>query len=98
MSSAPNPAQDPIQTFLPWANEDERKLRQRLLKAQTYATGLSASATSTRAQGLYRLIVTVAGERAFAPASCDELKDTADGLVRLLMVAQMFERTEGAHG
>lgn len=90
-------AADPVATFMPWASEAERKLRQRLLRAQALASAKVVSAESGPSRTLLWMITEVAGSWAFAPASADDLRDVADGMVRLLMVAEMFERVENCN-
>ncbi|MEA1015600.1 hypothetical protein [Sphingosinicella sp. LY1275] len=87
---------DPVRTFVPWAGDEERKLRQRLLKAQSFASARVMRSRSPKARALLWMIIETAGEWAFAPASCGDLKDVADGLVRLVLVVETFEMLETA--
>ena len=74
---------------------DHRTLvaRRRLLKAQQLAVSrVSSSSPSDAADTILNLVVQIAAHWAFAPASCEDLEDIANALLRLFVTASAFER------
>lgn len=88
-------AKDPIALFMPAAGPEERQLRQRLHNARVISSARAMTAVSEHARQLYWVVNEVASIWVFAPASTEELKDIADGLVKLFMTAATFDRIEG---
>ena len=85
---------DPIGLFMPWIGESERSLRRRLLKARNLASARAPACRSQRARTLLWMANEAAAEWMLAPADPEDLKQLADGLVRLFTVAGTFERLE----
>jgi deoxyribodipyrimidine photolyase len=83
---------------MPWVEGDERWLRNRLLMAQQLALTRSLTAQSPTAYALFLLIHETAAAHATAPASRANLRELREGLQRLFLVADMFERREGGRG
>ena len=74
---------------------DDRTLvaRKRLLKAQQLAVvRVSSSSGSEAAAIVFSLVTQLAAHWAFAPASCQDLEDVVDALLRLFLAANTFER------
>lgn len=88
-------ASDPVAMFVPWAAELERKLRRRLHNARNIAAARAVSTKSDNACSLYWMVNEVASAWVFAPATEEQLLDILDGLTRLFLVADMFQRIEG---
>lgn len=89
------PVPDAVSVFAPWAGEQEKLLRRRLRNAWTIASARGARSRSGNARQLYWQVAMVASEWTFARASLADLKDIADGLVRMFVAANVFERVEG---
>ena len=86
---------DEIRRFVPWVDDDELALRTRLRKARDLGAVRAVAATGhARSRTLYWMVADVAGEWMLSPASNDDLKDVADAMVRLFMVAGALERLE----
>jgi len=88
-------AKDPVSLFVPGASIEERKLRQRLHNASTIASMKAVNASSEHARSLFWMVNEVAFAWKFAPATAEDLKDIADALVRLFLVAGELQRLEG---
>lgn len=86
---------DPVDTFMPWIDEEEKALRQRLHRALTISAARAPTAVSKSARALYWQCNLVAAEWAFKRAPAADLEDIANALVRLFMAAGALERIEG---
>lgn len=91
-------AADPAGQMMSWTEGDERVLRNRLLRSQQYSARRARATRSETARRLLWLLNETAAAHATAPATVEELEDVADTLVRLALVANGFERWEGAGG
>jgi hypothetical protein len=83
---------DPIGLFLPGCPEDERKLRERLLRAREFATSKVVYLRSTNARILTWMLLETVSSHLYASASQDDLRDVLDQCLRLAMCADFFER------
>jgi hypothetical protein len=89
---------DPIGQMMPWTAGDERLLRNRLLRAQQYAATRALASTSPTARDLLWLINSTAAAQVTSRGSVEHLRDVADTLLRLTLVANGFERWENSRG
>ena len=78
--------------IVPWERESKQLTRERLLTIQRLATNRARACQNTMAQALFWDAVAVAAQRVFVPADESDLRDLADALVRLMLVAGAFER------
>ena len=86
---------DPVDAILPWIDEEERALRQRLHRAWAIGAARATRALSGSARALYWQSAQIASDWTFQPAPAAELKDIADALIHLFKAARTFERIEG---
>jgi hypothetical protein len=89
---------DPAGALMPWATEDQRMVRNRLLRALQFSARRAKQTRSESARQLLWLLNETAAAYVTASATDDDLRDVADTLTRLALVANGFERMEGAHG
>lgn len=89
---------DPLASFMPWIEEDERQLRRRVLRCQQMSSSSARNATSDRARTIYWIACDIAAETAFAPATTDHLKDILATLARMFMAAGSIEGWSNNHG
>jgi hypothetical protein len=82
---------------MPWSGAGERELRNGLLRFLQCSATRARAAQSATARELYWLINETAAKFATAPAGAEMLKDVRDGLIRLAMVADMYERLGDSH-
>jgi hypothetical protein len=99
MASEPNTPRsrildDPIGLFIPGCRNDERHLRERLLKAREIASSRVVHLRSANARILTWLLLETVTEHLYAPVTEDELRDAADQCLRLFMCSQFAERLE----
>lgn len=87
-------APDPIATFMPWLQDDERAMRQRILKARDTSAARAVLKAPSRSADLLWMANEIANERAFAPASMAELGDVVTALERLFSAARAMEIVE----
>jgi len=87
-------ALDAIGALMPWTDERERFLRNRLARAQQLGAMRARGARSETARSLFWLINETAGANLTSPSSIEGLEDLRAGLLRLFLVADMFERRE----
>ena len=85
----------PIRLHLPWISDDEHALRMRLFKARDLSALKAVAAEGhDRSRYLYWMVNELANEWLLSPAGKDDLRDLADTLVRLFMVAGALQRLE----
>ncbi len=101
MSSAPHriPSRvvdDPIGLFMPGCTDDERRLRERLLKAREFATARVVHLRSADARIFIWLLLDTVTVHLYASATLEELEDALAQCLRLSMCAQYSERLAGA--
>ena len=85
---------DPAWALMPWLDEGERAVRNRLLRAQQYSARRAQLTASKTARTLLWLINETAAAYVSSAASLDLLQDVADTLARLALAANGFERLE----
>ncbi len=86
--------EDPIGLFIPGCSDDERRLRERLLKAREIATSRVVGLRSSNARILLWLLLETVTDHLYAACSQEQLRDAADHCVRLFMCATHAERLE----
>jgi hypothetical protein len=90
---------DPVRTFFPWADEDERLIRHRLINAHYWASARAANdRRSVWSRELYGLIAGLASAHMLCPADKDTLRTVLETNVRLFMAATVLNRLEADHG
>lgn len=89
---------DPAGALMPWATESQREVRNRLFRAQSFSARRAQQTASPTAQQLLWLLNETAAAHVTSAASVEELKDIADTLARLALVANGFERMEARDG
>ena len=87
---------DPVARFRPWDSEETRNLRHRILKARDIAAVRARRSKVTIARTIFWLANELANDWVFVTASDDQLREIADSLVRLFLVAGSLERVEPA--
>jgi len=85
---------DLLDTFLPGCSDEERALRERIMRARDLATTRVTSLQSSHARSIAWIIVETATEWVFQPARLEQLRDVANHLTRLLMCAGFAEQME----
>lgn len=91
--SAPSQVRpDPVAAFMPWAQEEERSLRRRLLAFQQRAGTRSRQSEDDRARFQWMLAHEIAAESAFATAPAEHLQEVLQTITRIAMVAGSLER------
>ena len=83
---------DPLTTFMPWVKPDERDLRRRVLDFQQRASMRACRSESDRARGLWWLIVEIAAETAFTPATAGHLREVLQMMLWQAHCANRIER------
>jgi hypothetical protein len=83
---------DPISLFMPGCDEDERKLRERLLRAREFATSKVVHLRSANARILTWMLLETVTDHLYASATLDELQDIINQCLRLTMCANFAER------
>ena len=101
MPSAPNKVSsrvldDPIGLFMPGCTDDERQLRERLLKAREFATAQVVHLRSADARTLTWQLLDTVTTHLYASASLEELEDALSQCLRLSMCARYSERRAGS--
>jgi hypothetical protein len=101
MSSPPNklPSRvldDPIGLFMPGCTDDERRLRERLLKAREFATARAVHLRSADARIFTWQLLDTVTVHLYASATLEELEDALEHCLRLSMCARYSERLAGA--
>lgn len=84
---------DPISILRPDDSPEVREARRRLHRAQAWCAGKAAGCKSSFATDLCLLSEEAAAFYLFADASAEVLNEIADSLLKLLMIAAVFERT-----
>lgn len=87
-------ALDPVAAFMPWEEPGKRALRRRILRCQQRAATRACQCESGRAKTQWWIIVALAAERAFAPASEEALRDLLALIARLALCADGLERLD----
>ena len=85
---------DPVAAFMPWVKPEERDLRRRVLVFQQRASTRACRSESDRARGLWWLIVEIAAETAFTPATAAHLEEVLQLLTWQAHCANGIERWE----
>ena len=85
---------DPVAAFMPWVQPEERDLRRRVLVFQQRASMRACRSESDRARGLWWLIVEIAAETAFTPATTAHLEEVLQLLTWQAHCANGIERWE----
>jgi hypothetical protein len=83
---------DPLRAFIPGCDHDERKLRNRLLRARDIATSRVCNLENADARELYWMAIRTVTEWVYRPAKPDELQDALNHCTRLFMCAGFAER------
>ena len=83
---------DPVAAFMPWVKPDERDLRRRVLVFQQRASMRACRSESDRARGLWWLIVEIAAETAFTPATAGHLEEVLQMMLWQAHCANRIER------
>ena len=83
---------DPIGLFLPWATEEEKNHRERLLRARELASSNLRVARSPHAISLLWMVVETVTAWAYASASVADLIDARRQCMRLARAASFAER------
>ena len=78
--------------IFPWEAETKQRTRERLLTVQRLASNRALASRNTMARALFWDAATAAANRVFIPGDEADLRELADALVRLMMVAGVFER------
>jgi hypothetical protein len=102
-SSTPKPchfqfASDPAGALMPWTSEPERQVRNRLFRAQQFSATRARQTGSAISRQLLWLLNETAAAHATAPETVEDLRDVADTLARLALVANGFERFGNDNG
>ncbi len=87
---------DPIGLFRPGCTDEERRLRERLLKAREFATARVVHLRSADARIFTWLLLDTVTVHLYASATLEELEDALEHCLRLSMCAQYSERLAGA--
>jgi hypothetical protein len=87
---------DPIGLFLPGCADDERKLRERLMRAREFATSKVVYLRSPNARILTWMLLETVSSHLYASASQEDLRDVISQCLRLALCADHFEREVAA--
>jgi hypothetical protein len=86
---------DPIGLFLPGCSGEERKLRERLLKAREFGSVRLLRLQSGTARTLTWLALDTVTTHLYAPVPIEDLRDAVHQCLRLTMCANFAERQVG---
>lgn len=88
---------DPMTTFLPGCEGEERALREKIRLQRDIACSRVATLQSEAARVINWLVVDLANAWVFSPATLDQLRDVRAQGLRLLIATNAAERIEAIH-